>query len=271
MNKEEVIEGTAGWIAWWTEKRKEKLRKELSDTMTVNPFLLPIIFELHNISDFGELSEFLVGSHLMVGHNTGFGKLIDEKILPEVFKTEKLTAKYRKAHSPFIQPCFNEIDHIIHRDNGTTELLSLKAGRWTIQLSMAMQLNSAFHEIVENFGEEYAQITVGVFYGKTEALTDKYDILRGINRGAHHNVTDLTSKVFVYAGREFWTWLNDGAEETQDWVLEGIQKGISRSNPREEGGNLLKSFNTSVAALYDKYISADGSVDWEALLQDING
>ena len=32
-------------------------------------------------------------------------------------------------------------------------------------------------------------------------LTDKYDILRGINRGKQHNVVDLTANVKVYAGR----------------------------------------------------------------------
>lgn len=271
MDKNDIVQGTATWIAWWTEQRKRKLREELSDTMTINPFLLPIIFELHNISDFGELSDFLVGSHLMIGHSTGFGKLIDEKILPQVFGTEKLTAGYRRSNYPFINPCFNEIDHIIHRDNGDIDLLSLKAGRWTIQLTMAMQLNHAFNEILTDFGNDFSQVVVGVFYGRAETLTDKYDILRGINRGAHHNVIDLTDRVFVYAGREFWAWLNDGIEDTQDWLLEGIQEGISRSNPREEGGQLLESFNRSVSRLYQRYIRQDGTVAWDELLRDING
>lgn len=271
MDKNDIVQGTATWIDWWTEQRKRKLREELSGTMTINPFLLPILFELHNISDFGELSDFLVGSHLMNGHNTGFGKLIDEKILPQVFGTEKLTASYRLRNRPFINACFNEIDHIIRRDNGDVDLLSLKAGRWTIQLTMAMQLNYAFNEIMRDFGEEFSQISVGVFYGRAETLTDKYDILRGINRGANHNLFNLSDRVFVYAGREFWTWLNNGIEETQDWLLEGIREGISRSNPREEGGQLLESFNRSVSTIYEKYIHQDGTIAWDELLRDING
>jgi hypothetical protein len=95
--------------------------------------------------------------------------------------------------------------------------------------------------------------------------------LRGINRGAHHNVVDLTNRVFVYAGREFWAWLNDGIQDTQDWLLEGIQEGISRSNPREESGLLLESFNRSVARHYQQYIDSDGTISWEELLRDING
>lgn len=271
MNRNDVVEGTASCVTWWIKQRMKKLRERTSDTMTINPFLLPIVFDLHSISDFGELSEFLVSSHLMVGHNTGFGKLIDEKILPKVFGAEKLTAAYRGENAPFTQACFNEIDHIIHRADGKTELLCLKAGRWTIQLTMAVQLNYAFREILEDFGDDYQDIVVGVFYGKSETLTDKYDILRGENRGAQHNVFDLTDRVSVYAGREFWTWLNNGVEETQDWVLEGIQKGVSNSKPREEGERLLKGFNESVAMLYQKYIGEDGEVDWQELLKDTNG
>ena len=150
MNKNDVVQETANWVAWWTEQRKKKLREELSDTMTVNPFLLPIIFELHNIADFEELSDFLVGSHLMIGHSTGFGKLIDEKFLPQVFGTEKLTKHYRRNNYPLINPCFNEIDHIIRRNNENIDLLSLKAGRWTIQLTMAMQLNHSFNKIANS-------------------------------------------------------------------------------------------------------------------------
>ena len=207
----------------------------------------------------------------MIGHSTGFGKLIDEKILPQVFGTEKLTGSYRRSNYPFIESCFNEIDHIIRRGNGNVDLLSLKSGRWTIQLTMAMQLNHAFNKIITDFDNNFAQIVVGVSYGTTETLTDKYDILRGINRGANHNVIDLTDRVFVYAGREFWTWLNDGIEDTQDWLLEGIEEGILRSNPREEGGQLLENFNRSVSRLYQPYIRSDGTVAWDELLRDING
>ena len=190
MNKDDIIEETASCVSWWIESRKTKLKKELSDTMTINPFMLPIVFELHDISDFSGLIDLLVSSHLMVGHNTGFGKLIDEKRLPRVFKAEKLTKKYRSNTPNLNLLSFNEIDHIIHRDSGESELLCLKAGRWTIQLTMAQQLNRAFHEILENFGDSYSKIVVGVFYGNSETLTDKYDILRGINRGAKHDVVD---------------------------------------------------------------------------------
>lgn len=271
INKASIISETSRWTIWWIEQRKKKLREQLSDTMSVNPFLLPILFEFHNIKDFGQLSNFIVASHLMIGHGTGFGKLIDEKILPNVFKTEKLDKAYRQTTPPFTEACFNEIDHVVKRPDGATDLLSLKAGKWTIQLTMAMQLNYAFKEILDQYGTNINEIAVGVFYGTKETLTDKYDILRGINRGAKHNVFDVTDRVQVYAGKDFWTWLNDGEEETQKWVMEGIFLGIKESNSRDECATLLDAYNQNVATQYNQFINDDGTVDWQALLIDING
>lgn len=271
MDKNEVVQKVSECVSAFVERRKTKLRDELSDTMSVNPFLLPILFDFHNANSFSDLSEFIVGSHLMTGHNTGFGKLIDEQILPKVFGTKKLGKKYREKNPPLLESHFNEIDHIVQQADGTTHLLSLKAGRWTIQLTMAMQLNRSFNEILNRYGERFDGITVGVFYGTYDGLTDKYDILRGINRGAQHDVVDLTDRVFVYAGRDFWAWLNNGIRETQDWVLEGIQAGVALSNPREETEKLLSIFNASVAQAYDQFIEEDGTVDWKALLTEING
>lgn len=270
MNREDIINKTAARVTWWMEQRKAKLRNELSDTMSVNPFMLPILFDLHNIRDFGELSDLFVSSHLMVGHNTGFGKLIDEKILPEVFGTQKLDREFRRINKPFIDSCFNEIDHLVDRGDGNIGLLSLKAGKWTIQLTMAMQLNYSFNEILTKY-DQFEEIVVGVFYGTVEGLTDKYDILRGINRGAKHNVIDLTKSVSVHTGRAFWSWLNQDIPETQDWFLEGILKGVKESNAREEGGQLLAGYNKFVAQKYQKFIKGDGSIDWQALLTSING
>lgn len=271
VDKATVVDGVAMCVEWWIERRMEKLREALSDSMAVNPFLIPILFDMHGIDDFGELSDFLVGSHLMNGHNTGFGKLMDEKILPRVFGTQKLDKAYRGQQAPFADANFNEIDHVVTRADGSKYLLSLKSGRWTIQLTMATQLNAAFNRILQTYGSLFDGVVVGVIYGTADSLTDKYDILRGINRGAKHNVLDLTENVSVYAGRAFWSWLNEDIPETQDWILEGIQAGIVRGDPRQEARTLLSAYNAAVARNFDKFIGADGRVDWAALLTEING
>ncbi len=131
--------------------------------------------------------------------------------------------------SPWNDPLFDEIDHIVKRPSGEVYLLSQKAGRWTIQLTMAVQLNRSFAKLVEMRAAgkiQFTKIVVGVFYGKTHTLTDKYDLIRGINRGARHEVKNLAKEVEVYAGRDFWTWLNDGEAQTQEWVMLGILLGI---------------------------------------------
>ncbi len=269
--QEEIVEGVKRWTKWWIGKRRQKLEDQLNETMSINPFLMPFLFDYHNLSDFEGLADLIIASHLITGHNTGFGKLIDEKILPKVFGAQKLDSKFRKNTPPFHKPCFDEIDHIITRPNGEKELLSLKAGRWTIQLTMAVQLNKAFEEILNEYTDIVKNITVGVFYGKREDLTDKYDILRGVNRGAHHDVTDLTSYVHVYAGREFWTWLSDGADRTQEWVLQGIQIALDEEEIHKTAQILLDTFKKGVVEKYEKDIRVDGELDWNKLLRKING
>lgn len=268
QSPEEIKKGVKEITKWWIAQRKQKLVKELSDSMSLNPFLSPFLFDFHNLKSFDELLTFLISSHLMVGHNTGFGKLVDEKILPQVFGTHKLDKKYRKA-APFIEPPFNEIDHVILREDGTKELLSLKAGRWTIQLTMAMQLNAAFDHIVREYGHDYKRIVVGVFYGNSAGLTDKYEILRGINRGAHHGVVDLTEHVSVYAGGEFWDWLS-GIPGTQDIVLSGMIEAIKEESTRAESAKLLEGFKESVKRFYKVKDGNTQTPDWFDLLHKIN-
>ncbi len=271
MNKQDIINGVREWTIWWIEQRERKLRQELSHTMAVNPFLMPFLNEFHDLNDLEELIGLMIQSHLMVGHNTGFGKLVDEKFLPNVFGTIKLDRNYRRQNAPFIESCFDEIDHIVIRPDGRTELLSLKAGRWTIQLTMAVQLNKAFKDILDAYGTQFDDIAVGVFYGREETLTDKYDIIRGINRGANHDVFDLRDRVSVYCGAPFWDWLS-GESGTQELVLQGILEALSSENIRDKNRELLKSYSASVVKQYDHLLDKEsGMLDWILLLSDING
>ena len=136
---------------------------------------------------------------------------------------------------------------------------------------MAVQLNRAFDEILTRHPSVADRIVVGVFYGRKEGLTDKYDILRGINRGANHDVVDLTAKVKVYAGRGFWTWLSGGASDTQEWVLEGILEALREQGVHETASALLAKFKESVVEKYEKDVRVDGNTDWYRLLKKING
>lgn len=266
---EEIREGVKKCLTWWIGERKKKLVNELTDTMSINPFMAPFLYEFHDLKNFGDILDLLIASHLMIGHSTGFGKLVDEKILPNVFGTHKLDKKNRTATPRFIESHFDEIDHVILRPDGSKELLSLKAGRWTIQLTMATQLNRSFHEIVNLYGSDYKGIVVGVFYGHAETLTDKYDILRGINRGANHNVIDLTQHVSVYAGRAFWDWLS-GFSNTQEIVLAGINDALKENSIRDLSGGLLAKFKEAVGRSYGIKDVENEVPDWNDLLNKIN-
>ncbi len=278
MQKAAVIEGVANQIVWWMGERKKKLVNLRHETMSVNPFLLPLVFGIHQFKNFDELAEFLVAAHLSTGYATGFGKLIDEKILPQVFGATKLDKAMRRNH-PLSMSAFDEIDHIIPSASGKpAKLLSLKAGKWTIQLTMAVQLNKAFKELLELRESEklgtftFDEIAVGVFYGTEETLTDKYKILRGINPGANHDVTDIRQHVHIYAGREFWAWLNGGEHETQEWVLEGILQGFS-SAEKSMGSfaELLAGFRKEFSQQFQPFVRPDHTIDWQGIIRKING
>ena len=109
--------------------------------MAVNPFLAPLVIGLNGFTTFDELAAFLLGGYLSGGNNTGFGKLIDEKLLPQVFGTTKLGPAFRRENEILGGAFFDEIDRLVPGPNGTVRLLSLKSSRWTIQLAMAVNRN----------------------------------------------------------------------------------------------------------------------------------
>lgn len=272
MDRVEVVEGVTSQAGWWLEERLKKIRQEKHDTMEVNPFMAPLVSALHGHSDFLELADFLLGGHFAIGHATGFGKLVDEKILPRVFGTTKLDRATRKG-SLFERSCFDNIDHVVHKQ-GKEVLLSLKASKWTIQLGQAVELNKSFNDIRNLFEDgqhAHEQVVIATFYGSADNLTDKYRLVRGISYGANHDVHDLQDYVAVLAGKEFWSWLGDHAD-TQLWVMEGIQGAIdAKREGLREAQALMAEFRNSFARRYAAYIDGDGVIDWVGILQATNG
>jgi hypothetical protein len=247
------------------------LENLLSESMSINPLMAPLIVELHGIDNGSDLISMLVTSHLMIGHATGFGKLIDEKVIPNVFGARKLDSTFRRENPPFSESCFDDIDHLVERADGSVELISLKASAWTIQLASAVQLNRAFEEIYSRHSDKIDSICLSVFVGRNDQLSDKYDIARGVNRGANHSVADLRSFVEVRAGREFWSWLNDGEDLTQDWVLEGFLKASQQSRIRERAETLLNNYIASVSESFPSLKSELDEVSFAKLLRQVSG
>lgn len=272
MNKQAVVTGVQEQVVWWLNERLKKVRDEKHDTMEVNPFMAPLVAALHGHANFHDLADFLLGGHFAIGHATGFGKLVDEKILPRVFGTTKLDKATRKG-SIFERSCFDNIDHVVHKA-GNEVLLSLKASKWTIQLGQAVELNKSFKEIralFEAAEHTHAQVVIATFYGSADNLTDKYRLVRGISFGANHDVHDLQDYVTVLAGQEFWSWLGDNAD-TQIWVMEGIQGAIAAKRKElKEAQALMTEFRNSFARRYEAFIDKDGVIDWMSILKATNG
>ncbi|WP_338468000.1 hypothetical protein RXV95_05440 [Novosphingobium sp. ZN18A2] len=234
MDEESVVSKVAELTAWWISQRTAKIEQIEHGSMEVNPFLAPLICALHGLDDARELANFVTAGHFYIGHGTGFGKLIDEKILPRAFGTEKLDKAFR-LRNDLTDPAFDDIDHIVRKPEGIY-LLSQKASKWTIQLGQAMGLNRSFKSLLNmrDRGEiDFQKIIVGVFYGHGDDLTDKYRILRGVTTGAAHDVVDISEHVEVLSGRSFWAWLA-GDAKAQEWVVKGIFRAI-REAASDEG------------------------------------
>jgi hypothetical protein len=268
--REEIILGCEEWAIWWYGQRIRKLKDLAHSTMSTNPFLLPFLMAFHGKNSLDQLASLNVASHLMAGHHTGFGKLIDEKILPEVFSTSKLDANFRRNNG-LTDSCFDDVDHIV-QNGDKRSLLSLKASRWTIQLGQALTLNRNFSEIQEkkrNADHAFDEIVIGVFYGDYQGLTDKYYLACGIKRtkgAANHDLIDVSDYARVLAGRDFWSWLNGGEADTDSWVLSGLTSGFKKAFDRNSSEMLLDQYGKG----YEESISDDGEIDIFRILRKIN-
>lgn len=111
--REHGVEASQRVDEWWLRTRQTKRVGNNKETINVNFSLLPLVMAYHGLGSVGELGEILLGSPLVGGHFTGFGKLIDEKLLPHAFGTQKFDATYRAATPSYSQAAFNDIDHAV--------------------------------------------------------------------------------------------------------------------------------------------------------------
>jgi hypothetical protein len=270
LPKAVVVDGVANEIANLLERRLKKFSSDHSTrSLNINPFMLAALEEFHGFHSLSDMATFVFTYHAAAGHSTAFGKVFDEKILPSVFGTRKLNAAYR-VEGEYSAAAYNEIDQVVGGEAGFY-MLSLKAGPWTIQDTMAHTMYKAFKEITEH-KRAGKGIVVGVIYGTKEALTNKYDILRGINPRQQKQFVVLDD-VHVLAGREFWAWLNGGEQETQEWVLEGITKAsrevFSKTNVRV-GQAAVEQMAEEMSQKLGIPIDTK-PIDWLRVLRGVNG
>ncbi|MFY0661456.1 MAG: hypothetical protein JXR15_13265 [Shimia sp.] len=269
--EQQVFERSRKLAGWWYNQRLGKLKDLAHHSMSTNPFLLPFLVKFHGAEEPRQLAALNVAAHLMAGHHTGFGKLIDEKVLPNVFGTTKLDKATRKRLA-LTEAMFDDVDHIVKRDDGDA-LLSLKASRWTIQLGQALSLNRNFAEIrdeVAKGNRSFREIVIGVFYGSYEDLTDKYYLACGVKKTANaadHDLIDVSEYVSIKSGKDFWSWINNGAAYTENALLAGLSQGFKDGFDAENSTQYIEEF---VAAYLDAVSNDDGKIDFEEVLGRIN-
>ncbi|MGL6097033.1 MAG: hypothetical protein ACRC7O_14715 [Fimbriiglobus sp.] len=95
LTREQVVSITATEVRLWINERLAKFRNLDHDTMAVNPFMAPVLMKLHSHVAFRELANLLLDGHVMGGHATGFGKLVDEKLMAKLFGSTKRNKQFR--------------------------------------------------------------------------------------------------------------------------------------------------------------------------------
>src|SRR5438093_3265797 len=98
VNRNRIVELSSNEIALFLSRRLRKLRTHISGVLNINPFLLRALKDFHQITDQKSLADFMLIWHLGGGHATSFGKMIDERLLPNVFNTVRLDSTFR--HEP---------------------------------------------------------------------------------------------------------------------------------------------------------------------------
>lgn len=273
LSREAVLSGVAAEVVRFIRNRRQKLEALQHTTMAVNPFLNPLIMQLNGYETLDELTNFLIGGHLLDGHATGFGKLVDERIVPNVFGTTKLSGPFRRTNPPYDEPMYGVIDHLVPSNGDTRDLLALKAGRWSIQLGQALNMNHSFARLLEARGKgevpPFDRVVIGVLYGQEAGLTDKFRVATGVGP---HELVDIREHVDTYVGRDFWAWLNGGVAETQHWVMDGFLAATDAA--RTELGSAAEavdSYRASYQEKLERHRRDDGSMDWHGLLSEVNG
>ena len=71
--------------------------------MSINPYILTFLSDYHGLQTPADLASHLASFHLHIGHLTGFGKLIDEKIIAkDEFPDFATEDGYKPAQTHFI-------------------------------------------------------------------------------------------------------------------------------------------------------------------------
>jgi hypothetical protein len=150
------------------KRRFRELAEQFDDISKTNfnPFLLLITAPVYNIYSPYEVAERLQLGKAFHGDDTAFGRMAEEKYL-NIFGARPPMEK--SSEDPAVRRRWSPIDLELTID-GQRNLMSIKAGPWTMNQSHASEMIRSFKQLHEETG---AKILIGITYGRYKNLNNK--------------------------------------------------------------------------------------------------
>lgn len=238
-------------------RREEVVRRLRLESLNVNPFLLRLVRRFHGLDSAEAIVSYLVDARLHSGEETAYGWLVD-LFLPPIFGASTPVER----EDEYKWEGFKEIDKEVIRPNPKDglerrHLISLKAGPWTINDTMAQRMARNVEEL-QRYGSD--PVVYGVTYGRPEQLSNKPGIVKADFPDEH---------VAVLVGRQFWDWLAGYSNAHLD-ILNGIADG-ERAYVSAHGVSLDQLVAAKKAELTDAFkreFRVEGGADvWQRLAE----
>lgn len=150
------------------KRRFRELAEQFNDISKTNfnPFLLLITAPVYNIYSPYEVAERLQLGKAFHGDDTAFGRMAEEKYL-SIFGAK--TPAEKSSQDADTRRRWSPIDLELTID-GQRNLMSIKAGPWTMNQSHAAEMIHQFQQLHEETG---ARILIGITYGRYKNLNNK--------------------------------------------------------------------------------------------------
>ncbi len=150
------------------KRRFRELAEQFNDISKTNfnPFLLLITAPVYNIYSPYEVAERLQLGKAFHGDDTAFGRMAEEKYL-SIFGAQPPAEK--SSQNAAVRRRWSPIDLELTIE-GQRNLMSIKAGPWTMNQSHASEMVRNFKQLHDDTG---AKILIGITYGRYKNLNNK--------------------------------------------------------------------------------------------------
>lgn len=248
-----VAEEVQGFL----RRREQTFRRLRLQDLNVNLFLLRLVRRFHSLDTPEAIVSYLVDGRLHSGEETAYGWLVD-LFLPPIIGAS--TPEEREDEYKW--EGFKEIDKEVVRPNpkdglSRRHLVSLKAGPWTINDTMAQRMASNVEEL-QRYGPD--PVVYGVTYGRPDQLSNKPGIVKAKFPDEH---------VAVLVGRQFWDWLAGYPNAHLD-ILNGIADGeqayvAAHGVPLDQ---LIAAKKAELTDAFKREFKVEGAADvWQRLAE----